>query len=109
MCIRDRTRETLVIHDACSDQNWQSNLYIANNRIRSVLCMPVVYQNRLKGVVYLENNLSDNVFTSERLEIPVSYTHLRAHETVLDLVCRLLLEKKKKTKNKYDHKIKPCE
>ena len=29
--------------------------------------------------------------------IPVSYTHLRAHETVLDLVCRLLLEKKKAT------------
>ena len=28
---------------------------------------------------------------------PVSYTHLRAHETVLDLVCRLLLEKKKKS------------
>ena len=27
--------------------------------------------------------------------IPVSYTHLRAHETVLELVCRLLLEKKK--------------
>ena len=26
----------------------------------------------------------------------VSYTHLRAHETVLDLVCRLLLDKKKK-------------
>ena len=30
---------------------------------------------------------------------PVSYTHLRAHETVLDLVCRLLLETKKQ-KNK---------
>ena len=28
--------------------------------------------------------------------IPVSYTHLRAHETEADLVCRLLLEKKKK-------------
>ena len=27
----------------------------------------------------------------------VSYTHLRAHETVLDLVCRLLLEKKNKS------------
>ena len=27
-------------------------------------------------------------------QISVSYTHLRAHETVLDLVCRLLLEKK---------------
>ena len=30
-----------------------------------------------------------------RPDIAVSYTHLRAHETVLDLVCRLLLEKKK--------------
>ena len=30
-------------------------------------------------------------------EASVSYTHLRAHETVLDLVCRLLLEKKKTT------------
>ena len=35
---------------------------------------------------------------SKRLdEVSVSYTHLRAHETVLDLVCRLLLEKKKNT------------
>ena len=33
---------------------------------------------------------------------PVSYTHLRAHETVLDLVCRLLLEKKKKELRIYD-------
>ena len=32
--------------------------------------------------------------------LAVSYTHLRAHETVLDLVCRLLLEKKKKNKKK---------
>src|SRR5450756_2414821 len=29
---------------------------------------------------------------------PVSYTHLRTHETRHDLVCRLLLEKKKKNK-----------
>ena len=29
----------------------------------------------------------------------VSYTHLRAHETVLDIVCRLLLEKKKQNNN----------
>ena len=35
----------------------------------------------------------------------VSYTHLRAHETVLDLVCRLLLEKKKTshTSRSYPH------
>ena len=33
---------------------------------------------------------------SDTNPLAVSYTHLRAHETVLDLVCRLLLEKKKK-------------
>src|SRR5659263_9152 len=32
---------------------------------------------------------------------PVSYTHLRAHETRHDLVCRLLLEKKKKIYQSY--------
>lgn len=63
-----RTGETLVINDACSSVNWRSNYYISSNRIKSVLCMPVLYQNRLKGVVYLENNLTNNVFTSERLE-----------------------------------------
>jgi diguanylate cyclase (GGDEF)-like protein len=64
-----RTKKSVVIHDAYSDVNWQNNPYILENRIKSVLCMPVIYQNQLKGVVYLENNLSDNVFTSERLEI----------------------------------------
>ena len=37
---------------------------------------------------------------------PVSYTHLRAHETVLDLVCRLLLEKKLNSQyNNYIHRM----
>ena len=39
----------------------------------------------------------------------VSYTHLRAHETVLDLVCRLLLEKKKYTKKKYSVQLTTCQ
>ena len=43
---------------------------------------------------------ADGTVTSSAPVNTVSYTHLRAHETVLDLVCRLLLEKKKKN-NKY--------
>ena len=34
-------------------------------------------------------------FDAEDGDDAVSYTHLPAHETVLGLVCRLLLEKKK--------------
>ena len=40
-------------------------------------------------------NLKKTLGGENRVAYPVSYTHLRAHETVLDLVCRLLLEKKK--------------
>ena len=36
---------------------------------------------------------------------PVSYTHLRAHETKANLVCRLLLEKKKKKKKQTHTKL----
>ena len=35
----------------------------------------------------------------------VSYTHLRAHETGRNLVCRLLLEKKKKQKTLQKRRI----
>ena len=41
---------------------------------------------------------NNNTFIGFESGTAVSYTHLRAHETVLDLVCRLLLEKKKHTK-----------
>ena len=46
----------------------------------------------LDGDIYLGDTTELN-----RYQNPVSYTHLRAHETVLELVCRLLLEKKKHT------------
>ena len=38
------------------------------------------------------------VLVDQAVLVAVSYTHLRAHETVLDLVCRLLLEKNKQRK-----------
>ena len=42
--------------------------------------------------------LEEHVVAAAAVEA-VSYTHLRAHETVLDIVCRLLLEKKKRSNN----------
>jgi diguanylate cyclase (GGDEF)-like protein len=65
----DRTEEYVIIDDACTESHFQNTAYILKNRVKSVMCMPIIYQNCLKGIVYLENNLSTNVFTSERLEI----------------------------------------
>src|SRR5660397_279835 len=41
--------------------------------------------------------LKAGIASAAPIDIPVSYTHLRAHETNANLVCRLLLEKKKIT------------
>src|SRR5674536_392038 len=51
---------------------------------------------------YIDLNGPQNSTTRERE--PVSYTHLRAHETPEHLVCRLLLEKKKKKTQKKKNK-----
>ena len=49
---------------------------------------------RLTGRCMRCERCSEEELASPTVIGPVSYTHLRAHETVLDLVCRLLLEKK---------------
>src|SRR5450756_3094333 len=47
-----------------------------------------------------DHTLADSMKNRANIIGPVSYTHLRAHETRHDLVCRLLLEKKNKKLNK---------
>ena len=48
----------------------------------------------IKAHFFQADNLHPTAEAQPLILDPVSYTHLRAHETVLDLVCRLLLEKK---------------
>src|SRR5450756_3128115 len=49
--------------------------------------------NMFTALSRLSKAQSSEVSLSERIKLlPVSYTHLRAHETRHDLVCRLLLE-----------------
>ena len=55
------------------------------------------YQELKESMIQAYASLGGQYWKEEAIKKPVSYTHLRAHETVLDLVCRLLLEKKKNT------------
>ena len=66
--------------------------------------MNVNYRYRATELVDLLNDAEPEAVVYHQAFTPtlseaVSYTHLRAHETVLDLVCRLLLEKKKTNNN----------
>ena len=111
--IRRPPRSTLDRSSAASD--------VYKRQVQVIVSPPTVSRLANPQGYYLFNNLSPNTYLisltipdvssinlptrtvslgeglrSVVVNIPaVSYTHLRAHETVLDLVCRLLLEKKK--------------
>ncbi|WP_437589725.1 AAA family ATPase [Sorangium sp. So ce1000] len=64
-----RTRESVVLGDAAHEGDFTQSPYITRNQTRSVLCMPLLNQGKLIGVLYLENNLAAGAFTQERLEV----------------------------------------
>lgn len=64
-----RTQTPVVLDDAAHDSVYASDKHIAERQVRSVLCLPIIYQTKLSGVLYLENNLATNVFTPDRLEL----------------------------------------
>ncbi|MGY4525023.1 trifunctional serine/threonine-protein kinase/ATP-binding protein/sensor histidine kinase [Pseudomonas sp. TE21394] len=62
-----RTRKPLVISDALSDCPEAFRQQLQARNARSVLCLPLVIQGVLIGLVYLENRLVPNLFGSQRL------------------------------------------
>src|SRR5262249_418691 len=64
-----RTREPLIIDDASAPTSFAVDPYLVERRARSILCLPLVKQTTLVGVLYLENNLASHVFTPERTEL----------------------------------------
>jgi len=65
----ERTQKTLVLEDAVSEPSFLTDPYIQQHQTRSLLCLPILNQSQLIGILYLENNLSSGVFTRDRLQI----------------------------------------
>lgn len=64
-----RLQETVVLDDAHQVGQFTRDPYIQDNAVRSVLCNPMQFKGQMKGVVYLENNLTAGVFTRDRLDL----------------------------------------
>jgi PAS domain S-box-containing protein len=64
-----RTRENVILGDATARNPFSADPYIGRHRARSIVCLPLVNQAKLNGVIYLENNLTAHVFTSERITV----------------------------------------
>jgi predicted ATPase/signal transduction histidine kinase/ActR/RegA family two-component response regulator len=61
-----RTQESVILDDASAQNVFSADEYVRRNRVRSVLCLPLINQAALIGVLYLENNLAPRVFTPAR-------------------------------------------
>jgi PAS domain S-box-containing protein len=62
-----RTQESVILDEASTQDRFSEDEYFRQRRPRSVLCLPLVKQAKLMGVLYLENNLAPRVFTPKRL------------------------------------------
>ncbi len=64
-----RTRQSVILDDASTQNPFSADEYIRQKRARSILCLPLVKQAKLVGTLYLENNLAPQVFTPARLAV----------------------------------------
>ncbi len=64
-----RSREKMIFEDAVLHPMLTGDEYVQSQQPHSVLCMPVVRQNNLMAVLYLENNLVSGAFTENILDV----------------------------------------
>jgi PAS domain S-box-containing protein len=64
-----RTRESVILDDAAAQPLFAADPYLRQRQARSILCVPLVKQSKLIGVLYLENNLASHVFTPARISV----------------------------------------
>lgn len=65
----ERTKDRVVLNDATEESIFAVDPYLVNKRPKSILCAPLIKQDQLTGILYLENNLTTGVFTPDKLEI----------------------------------------
>ncbi|MBD2680201.1 MULTISPECIES: AAA family ATPase [Nostoc] len=63
------SQENVVLNDAEHEGQFISDPYVSGVQPKSILCIPLLHQAKLSGILYLENNLITHAFTPERIEI----------------------------------------
>jgi PAS domain S-box-containing protein len=64
-----RTRDAVIVDNAAEQSPFEDDRYIRQRQARSILCLPLLNQAKLLGVLYLENNLAPRVFAPARTAV----------------------------------------
>jgi predicted ATPase/signal transduction histidine kinase len=64
-----RTKQSLVFADTQREAKYREDDYVRTHSLKSVLCLTLLHQQQLVGVIYLENNLTAGAFTPDRFQV----------------------------------------
>lgn len=65
----ERSLSDVVLSHACQEGQFTNDPYIIKHKVKSILCIPIVSQGQLISILYLENNLTTDAFTGDRIEV----------------------------------------
>jgi predicted ATPase/two-component sensor histidine kinase len=103
-----RTQARVLLDDASLSHPFSADEYLRSTRSRSILCLPLVKQAKLIGVLYLENDLAPGVFTPPRiavLELLASQAAISLENASLEEK-EALLEEKEALLHEVHHRVK---
>jgi PAS domain S-box-containing protein len=64
-----RTHESVILDDASKPNLFSGDDYVRARQTKSILCLPLIKQGRLTGLLYLENTLTSFAFPPNRIAI----------------------------------------
>lgn len=76
-----RTGEKVLLDDATAPNPYSADAYVQKTKLESVLCLPLLKQAKLVGILHLENRLASGVFTPNR----IAMLELLASQAVISL------------------------
>ncbi|CAD6533894.1 Adaptive-response sensory-kinase SasA [Paraburkholderia hiiakae] len=94
-----RTEDNLLLDDARHSSPFSGDEYLRREACRSVLCLPLIKQAKLIGVLYLENTLTPHVFTPARIAV----LRLLASQAAISLENARLYAELQRSEHRYRH------
>lgn len=99
------TKTQLILDNAAEAGDFIRDEYILRNSSKSILCLPLLNQGKLNGLIYLENSLSSNIFSADRIEVlnmissnvSIAIENARMYREVNELNKNLELKVKERT------------
>lgn len=64
-----RSHKMVILTDATMIDQFAHDAYLQRVQPKSILCLPLLNQGQLNGILYLENHVTRGAFTAERVEV----------------------------------------